>query len=217
MTRWNVRGLPAIRNGRACWTFAVFVCLLCAGCPSQEAPPPDPAAPASDSPATSAEPTAQTQDAAPAQAGSGEITLIDTTPEALAELLASKKGKVVLVDFWATWCIPCRMNFPHIVEFHKQYAGRGLEVVSVSLDDPGDRAGALEFLKEQGASFDNRISTLGLDSFDAFNITGGSIPHYRLYARDGTLAKTFQTDPTAEQPITAESIEAELRTMLEAQ
>src|SRR5690606_20540917 len=140
---------------------------------------------------TDASPAASATTDAPSEAAGGEVTLVETTPESFAELLASKKGKIVLVDFWATWCIPCRKNFPHIVEFQKQYAEQGLEVISVSLDDAEARGDVLEFLKEQGARFDNLISTLGLDSFEAFNITGGSIPHYRLYARDGTLAKSF--------------------------
>ncbi len=50
------------------------------------------------------------------------------------KLPESFKGKVVLVDFWATWCPPCRREVPHLVEAHKKYNSRGLEIVSVSLD-----------------------------------------------------------------------------------
>ena len=40
-----------------------------------------------------------------------------------------------MVDAWATWCGPCKENFPHVVEMHQKYAGKGLAVVSLSLDD----------------------------------------------------------------------------------
>ena len=48
---------------------------------------------------------------------------------------ANYKGKVVLVDFWATWCVPCEAEIPHLVEWQKQYEGDGLQVVGLSMDD----------------------------------------------------------------------------------
>jgi cytochrome c biogenesis protein CcmG/thiol:disulfide interchange protein DsbE len=48
------------------------------------------------------------------------------------------RGKVVLLDFWATWCVPCRDEIPQFVNFQKQYGDQGLQVVGVSMDDgPG--------------------------------------------------------------------------------
>ena len=49
--------------------------------------------------------------------------------------LSSYRGKVVLLDFWATWCYPCREEIPHFVELHQKYADRGLQVIGVSMDD----------------------------------------------------------------------------------
>jgi len=52
--------------------------------------------------------------------------------------LSSYRGKVVLLDFWATWCVPCREETPHFVELQQKYAERGLQIVGVSMDDSPD-------------------------------------------------------------------------------
>ena len=49
--------------------------------------------------------------------------------------LSQTKGKVVMLDFWATWCPPCRMSIPELKKLHGEYASKGLELVSISLDD----------------------------------------------------------------------------------
>lgn len=52
--------------------------------------------------------------------------------------LSSYRGKVVLLDFWATWCVPCREETPHFVELQQKYGGRGLQIIGVSMDDSPD-------------------------------------------------------------------------------
>src|SRR5262249_55570864 len=71
--------------------------------------------------------------------------------------LEAHRGKVVLVDFWATWCAPCKAKFPKVVHLHEQYRDKGLVCVSVSLDEPGKESRALEFLQEQHAAFPNYL------------------------------------------------------------
>lgn len=52
--------------------------------------------------------------------------------------LSSYRGKVVLLDFWATWCTPCREEIPHLVELQNKYRDQGLQIIGVSMDDSPD-------------------------------------------------------------------------------
>lgn len=52
--------------------------------------------------------------------------------------LSSFRGKVVLLDFWATWCVPCREETPHFVELQQKYGAQGLQIIGVSMDDSPD-------------------------------------------------------------------------------
>jgi peroxiredoxin len=49
--------------------------------------------------------------------------------------LSAYRGKVVLLDFWATWCVPCREETPHFVELQQRYGSRGLQIIGISMDD----------------------------------------------------------------------------------
>ena len=60
--------------------------------------------------------------------------------------LADFKGKVVVLNFWATWCPPCRAEIPDLVSLQQQYAARGLVVVGISMDEGGP-AGVASFVK----------------------------------------------------------------------
>jgi thiol-disulfide isomerase/thioredoxin len=79
--------------------------------------------------------------------------------------LASYKGKVVLVDFWATWCGPCVRELPNVIAAYKKYHGKGFEIVGVSLDE--DQPTLERFLKENdvtwqqyfdGQKWDNKLA-----------------------------------------------------------
>jgi thiol-disulfide isomerase/thioredoxin len=119
------------------------------------------------------------------------VQLIDERD--LAKALAQRNGKVVLVDFWATWCMPCMELFPHTVQLHRSLANKGFEVISVSLDDPDNEPEVLRFLVSKGAEFGNFVSRYGTStkSMEAFKIPGGSLPHLRLYDRQGAVHRTF--------------------------
>jgi thiol-disulfide isomerase/thioredoxin len=148
-----------------------------------------------------------------------KITLDVVDRQGYEKALADKdhRGKVVVVDVWATWCVPCLKSFKHTVEWQKKYGRRGLAVVSLSMDEPDEesRERALEFLKKQKATFTNLISRYGgeEEGMEAFDIDGGTLPHFKLYDRRGKLLKKFGGDP--DQAVDHLEVEVEIRKALE--
>jgi len=130
--------------------------------------------------------------------------------------LAKLRGKVVLVDYWATWCVPCVEEFPHTVEMHRKYGDRGLAAVSVSLDEPESEPQVREFLRRQGAIFENLLSEYGggVKAIEAFGLSG-AVPCYRVYDRSGELHREFAVDPHARRQYTTADVEAAVLELLE--
>jgi thiol-disulfide isomerase/thioredoxin len=94
------------------------------------------------------------------------------------------KGKYVLVDFWASWCGPCRGEIPTIIELYNKYAGEKFEVLGVATwDEPEDTKKAIE---ELGIKYPQIMNAQQAGS-DAYNIEG--IPEIILFAPDGTIVK----------------------------
>ena len=126
-----------------------------------------------------------------------------------------KNYKYTLVDAWATNCGPCKENFPHLVQMHEKYAGRGLQVVSLSLDDTTD-AKALEaarkFLREKKARFLNVLldEDYGV-GFEKFEIN--AIPAVFLYSADGKLVKKYTMDDPNNQ-FTYDQVEKDVAALL---
>jgi thiol-disulfide isomerase/thioredoxin len=122
-----------------------------------------------------------------------EVTLETVDETGYTAKIAGLKGKVVLVDFWATWCVPCRKSFPHTVELAHQHSDQGLAVISVALDEEIAVGEVQKFLEQQRADLINLRSIYGADdpSFEKFELGSTGLPHYKLYARDGAVVKTF--------------------------
>ena len=117
------------------------------------------------------------------------------------KVIAANKGKVVVVDCWATWCVPCRKAFPKTVELSKAYADKDVVVVSLSFDEPkkGQAPEAVKrFLAVHEARFENLISSLDIsaDGADVFAIPEGALPHFKIYGKDGKLFKAFEVAVT---------------------
>jgi len=165
---------------------------------------------AGDATAKAATPSAEATAAAPVPAAN--VTLKQVDKSQLEAAIQAHAGEVVFVDFWATWCGPCKEQFPHTVELAHKYKDQGLTVISVSCDDPDGEAGALEFLKSKGADFENLISTHGIDTIDVLEIAGGALPHYRIYDRQGKLIKSFGPDP--DKGLSPEEIEVVVKEAL---
>ena len=123
----------------------------------------------------------------------------------LQSILDQHKGQAVLVDFWATWCVPCVQGLPKTAELARRHADKGLTVITVSFDEKLDDETDETFRKRvsgplatHAAQFTNLISRAGggEEAMMAFDIDGGALPHYRVYGRDGKLLKKFASgDP----------------------
>jgi len=144
-----------------------------------------------------------------------EIRVGDETD--LAKLLDENRGKVVLVDFWATWCPPCMELLPHTLEMAKKYADRGLTVVLVAINDPKEQAEDVKSVLEKNgaAGVVNLLCRYGIGSeaVEKFAIDDGALPHLRLYDREGRLHAKFGASGIAPDPA---RIEAEVEHLLES-
>jgi len=96
--------------------------------------------------------------------------------------LEKLKGKVVYLDFWASWCVPCKKSFPWLHEIKQSYADQGFEVIAVNLDK--DRKLADEFLQVMDVNFMVAFDESG-ESASRYKLKG--MPSSYLIGRDGKL------------------------------
>jgi cytochrome c biogenesis protein CcmG/thiol:disulfide interchange protein DsbE len=103
------------------------------------------------------------------------------------------KGKVVLLDIWATWCPPCRKGIPDLIELQKSYGDKGLEVVGVSVD-PITQGGDLKLVTSfaESTKINYKIWLVGNQAaLSKFPIATGSIPTSYLVDREGKVVKRY--------------------------
>ena len=96
------------------------------------------------------------------------------------------KGRVVYLDFWASWCVPCLKSFPFMEALQKQYGEKGLVVLAISLDESRDDAVA--FLQKTQSSFVVGHNSSG-DIATKYNVQ--AMPSSYLIGRDGTIQQRF--------------------------
>jgi len=101
--------------------------------------------------------------------------------------LSDLKGKVVLIDFWASWCGPCRKNNPHLVKLYHKYHGKGLEIFGVSLDD--DHQNWKEAVSHDRMDWIQVIDDKGWNASSALTYGVEMIPSSFLIDRDGVIRK----------------------------
>jgi thiol-disulfide isomerase/thioredoxin len=125
------------------------------------------------------------------------IDLKFTAVDGSAIDLAAMRGKVVLIDFWATWCPPCRAEVPHVVAAYKKYHDQGFEIVGISLDQ--DQKSLADFTKQNGMVWPQYFDGQGWDNkiSKGFGIHG--IPAMWLVDQKGMLVTTNGRDDLAGQ------------------
>jgi thiol-disulfide isomerase/thioredoxin len=140
--------------------------------------------------------------ATPVFAGGKAIKAGDSFPELSSfnlegTLPADLKGKVVLVDFWASWCGPCKESFPVMEDLQQRYGSQGLVILAVNLDD--DAAAMKDFLKDHKASF-TVVRDASKKLVGTVNIS--SMPSSFILGPDGKVAvvhKGFHGKETARE------------------
>jgi cytochrome c biogenesis protein CcmG, thiol:disulfide interchange protein DsbE len=137
-------------------------------------------------------------------AGVPELTFTTATGEPLS--LAALRGKVVYLDYWASWCAPCRQSFPWMEQMQARYGERGFVVLAVNLDR--ERAEAQRFLAAAPAQFRIVYDPNG-DTARSMKVKG--MPSSFLIGRDGEIVSShigFRDTDRAPR-------EAEIRTLLD--
>lgn len=110
-------------------------------------------------------------------------------PEGKRAIFSEYKGKVLILDFYATWCVPCRDSVPHLIGLQKKFESQGLQVVGLNVGGPGDEELVPAFAKEFGIQYplgtpdDDLVSLLMSDS--------DAIPQTFVFDRQGQLVQRF--------------------------
>ena len=104
--------------------------------------------------------------------------------------LGNYSGKVLLVNLWATWCGPCRIETPELVKLHKEYQSRGVEMIGLSTEDPAASAQSVsDFIREY--KVDYQIGWAKPEVAQTLMQGRGSIPQSFVIARDGRIVRRF--------------------------
>ncbi len=133
-------------------------------------------------------------------AGSLELTLLDGMPFTLA----SQAGKVVLIDFWATWCSPCRAEMPNLKKIYAENRDKGLEIIGISLDNSEDKL--KDYIENESLTWKFAYSGKAWEDPDAQRYGVNSIPSIWIVDKKGIL-RDFDVRGEALQNLVAELIQ----------
>ncbi len=106
------------------------------------------------------------------------------------QALASYKGKIVVLNFWATWCIPCRKEMPAFVKVQNEYAAWGVQVVAASADTEETQGQVVKFVRDQKLSFPVLMGAT-TDQMLAFGL-GSELPGTVILDRDGKIVARYR-------------------------
>jgi thiol-disulfide isomerase/thioredoxin len=116
-----------------------------------------------------------------------EIDLVLKDLSSTEQRLSAFKGRIVVLNFWATYCIPCRKEMPDLAAIQNEYAALGVQVVGASADGPDDRAKVLQFVKETKINFPIWLGATTADMI-RFGL-GAALPGTVVIGKDGRVAK----------------------------
>jgi thiol-disulfide isomerase/thioredoxin len=111
------------------------------------------------------------------------------------------RGKVVLIDFWATWCVPCVEELPNVKACYEKYHDKGFEVVGISLDREGDRGKLADFVKKHGIAWPQFFDGKEKDNVFALKYGIRGIPAVLLLDREGKIVETEARGPDLEPKV----------------
>jgi thiol-disulfide isomerase/thioredoxin len=118
------------------------------------------------------------------------IEMAFTAIDGRAVDLKKLRGKVVLIDFWATWCGPCIAEVPNVKEVFAKYHDKGFEIISISLDSEKDRQKFIELVAKEGVSWPQFFDGKGWKNKYAVEYTISGIPAMFLLDQSGMLVST---------------------------
>lgn len=133
-----------------------------------------------------------------------EFTLLDEQPMRLADY----RGQVVVFDFYATWCPPCREEVPHLIDLQKRYAAQGLRIVGLNVGGPEDRAAVPGFVEDYGIQYELGYPTP--EMADLYLSDNTTIPQTFVFDRRGQLIKRFVGYDSSLPAVLEETITAAL-------
>jgi peroxiredoxin len=126
-----------------------------------------------------------------------EISLPNSTDSIIS--LSSLRGKVVLIDFWASWCTPCRQSIPNVVRLYKKYKDKGFEVYGVSID--ANKNEWLEAVAHDKITYTQVNDKMGWNSIFATAYSVDAIPSTFLLDRTGKIISIDAEDKHLEKEI----------------